>query len=60
MTSHTGTGFLTANVFPLVAEQYKGAKVFVGTTKSDEHIIVDLAPDKIWPESSSTATTYSS
>lgn len=36
-----GTGGFKANVSPLVAEQYKRTKLFIGHTKSGERVIVD-------------------
>ncbi|KAJ7797483.1 hypothetical protein B0H14DRAFT_2911081 [Mycena olivaceomarginata] len=36
-----GTGLFKANISPLVAEQYRHTKLFVGETKSGEHVIVD-------------------
>ncbi|KAH9919971.1 oligopeptide transporter [Epithele typhae] len=36
-----GTGSFKSNVSPLVAEQYKRTKLFIGHTKSGERVIVD-------------------
>ncbi|KAI0710676.1 MFS peptide transporter [Earliella scabrosa] len=36
-----GTGGFKANISPLVAEQYKRYKLFIGHTKSGERVIVD-------------------
>ncbi|KAI0682220.1 oligopeptide transporter [Earliella scabrosa] len=36
-----GTGGFKANISPLVAEQYKRSKLFIGHTKSGERVIVD-------------------
>ncbi|EIW55672.1 oligopeptide transporter [Trametes versicolor FP-101664 SS1] len=36
-----GTGGFKANISPLVAEQYKRTKLFIGHTKSGERVIVD-------------------
>lgn len=36
-----GTGGFKANISPLVAEQYKKTKQFIGTTKKGERVIVD-------------------
>jgi POT family proton-dependent oligopeptide transporter len=36
-----GTGGFKANISPLVAEQYRRSKQFIGTTKSGERVIVD-------------------
>ncbi|OJT08248.1 hypothetical protein TRAPUB_858 [Trametes pubescens] len=36
-----GTGGFKSNVSPLVAEQYKRTKLFIGHTKSGERVIVD-------------------
>ena len=36
-----GTGGFKSNVSPLVAEQYKRYKLFIGHTKSGERVIVD-------------------
>lgn len=36
-----GTGGFKANISPLVAEQYKRTKLFIGHTRSGERVIVD-------------------
>ncbi|KAI0785087.1 PTR2-domain-containing protein [Abortiporus biennis] len=36
-----GTGGFKANISPLVAEQYKRTKLFIGTTRHGERVIVD-------------------
>ncbi|PIL27553.1 transporter [Ganoderma sinense ZZ0214-1] len=36
-----GTGGFKSNISPLVAEQYKRSKLFIGHTKSGERVIVD-------------------
>ena len=36
-----GTGGFKSNVSPLVAEQYKRTKLFIGHTKSGERVVVD-------------------
>ena len=36
-----GTGGFKANVSPLVAEQYKKSKLFIGQTSTGERVIVD-------------------
>ena len=36
-----GTGGFKSNISPLVAEQYKRKKLFIGHTKSGERVIVD-------------------
>lgn len=36
-----GTGGFKSNISPLVAEQYKRTKLFIGHTKSGERVIVD-------------------
>ena len=36
-----GTGGFKSNISPLVAEQYKRSKLFIGTTGSGERVIVD-------------------
>ena len=36
-----GTGGFKANVSPLVAEQYKKSKLFIGHTRTGERVIVD-------------------
>ncbi|KIK52480.1 hypothetical protein GYMLUDRAFT_265401 [Collybiopsis luxurians FD-317 M1] len=38
-----GTGMFKSNISPLVAEQYKGTKLFIKTTKTGERVIVDPA-----------------
>ena len=38
-----GTGMFKSNISPLVAEQYKGTKLFLKTTKTGERVIVDPA-----------------
>ncbi|KAH9919966.1 peptide transporter PTR2A [Epithele typhae] len=37
----SGTGLFKPNISPLVAEQYKKSKLFIGHTKSGERVIVD-------------------
>lgn len=39
--SYAGTGGFKANISPLVAEQYRGHRCFITTTKSGERVIVD-------------------
>lgn len=41
ITMGIGTGGFKANIAPLVAEQYRKTKMFVGTTNSGERVIVD-------------------
>ncbi|RPD65541.1 oligopeptide transporter [Lentinus tigrinus ALCF2SS1-7] len=41
ITMGLGTGGFKANVSPLVAEQYKRTKLFIGQTSSGERVIVD-------------------
>ena len=41
VTMGVGTGGFKANISPLVAEQYKRYKLFIGHTKSGERVIVD-------------------
>ena len=36
-----GTGGFKSNISPLVAEQYKRTKLFIGTTRTGERVVVD-------------------
>ncbi|KAF5347650.1 hypothetical protein D9757_013364 [Collybiopsis confluens] len=38
-----GTGMFKSNISPLIAEQYRGTKLFVKTTRRGERVIVDPA-----------------
>ena len=36
-----GTGLFKANISPLVAEQYRRSKFYIGTTRTGERVVVD-------------------